>query len=407
MQGDIFLNEIFVGTCENPEKFVENFRNERRRGKITSECNISYDSKLNFVMIESSPGRLRRPLIVVEKGKSRLTKELNEKLVLEELSFNDLVEDGVIEYLDAMEENDCYVALSEKNITVEHTHMEVSPILMFGLNTVTVPFSNYDEPSRLMRGQKTVKQSMGMYALNYLKRKETDRNLLVYPQKPLVDTFVYDLLGFETHPAGQNLVVAVMSFEGYNMEDGLILNQSSIERGLQRSFYYKVHSMSEIKYPGGLQDRISLPLKDVKGYRMEEDYRYLEDDGIIFPGQVVGSGDILVGKVSPPRFVEEIEGFGQMINLNIDSSMSLKEEEKGVVSSVLMIENSAGDKEVNVLLRDQRLPVVGDKFASRHGQKGIIGAIYKQSDLPFSEMGLFLMLFFLLIQFLQEKQYLM
>jgi len=208
------------------------------------------------------------------------------------------------------------------------------------------------------------------------------------PQKPLVQTFVYDLLDFDKHPAGQNLTVAIMSYEGYNMEDGLILNQSSVERGMQRSFHYKVHKSSEIKYPGGLQDRIALPQKDVKGYRMEEDYRYLEDDGIIYLGQAVTSGDVLVGKISPPRFIEEIEGFGQMINLNIDSSMALKEEEHGVVSSVILVENSDGDKEVNVLLRTQRAPIVGDKFASRHGQKGVIGGLFKQSDMPFSENGI-------------------
>jgi DNA-directed RNA polymerase beta subunit len=227
-----------------------------------------------------------------------------------------------------------------------------------------------------------------MYALNYLKRKETDRNLLVNPQRPLVQTYVYDLLDFETHPAGQNLVVAIMSYQGYNMEDGLILNQSSVERGLQRSFYYKLHSTAEIKYPGGLQDRITLPTKDVKGYRDEADYRFLEEDGIIYPGQYVETGDVIVGKISPPRFIEEIEGFGQMVNLNVDSSLALKEDEKGVISTVLIVENQSGDKEVNILLRDHRMPIVGDKFASRHGQKGIIGALFKQSDMPFSENGI-------------------
>ncbi len=388
MKGDIFLNEVFVGTCENPKEFVENFKKERRSGNIDESHNISYDESLGFVHIENSPGRVRRPLIIVENGVSKLTKEIFEKLKVGEISFSDLISGGIIEYLDAIEENDAYVAMNEEDLTIEHTHMEISPMLMFGINTGTVPFSDYDEPSRLMRGQKTIKQAVGMYALNYLKRKETDRNLLVNPQRPLVETFYYELLDFAKHPAGQNLTVAIMSFEGYNMEDGLILNQSSIERGMQRSFHYKVHTTSEIKYPGGLQDRITLPNKDIKGYRMDEDYRYLEDDGIVYLGQIVDQGDVLVGKISPPRFVEEIEGFGQMINLNIDSSLALKEEERGVVSSVIITENNAGDKEVNVLLREQRSPVVGDKFASRHGQKGIIGGMFKQSDMPFSENGI-------------------
>lgn len=386
--GDIFLNDVFQGSVADSKKFVSNFRVERRSGKIGGEYNVAYDEKLDFVYVENSPGRVRRPLIIVDKGASKLTEKIVDKLKNDEIGFENLVADGIIEYLDAMEEDDAFVAMDDTNLTIEHTHLEIAPITMFGLNTGTVPFSDFDEPSRLMRGQKTIKQAVGMYALNYLFRKETDRNLLVTPQKPLVQTYVYGLLDFDSHPAGQNMTVAIMSFEGYNMEDGLILNQSSVERGMQRSFYYKLHSHSEIKYPGGLQDRIAVPGKDVKGYRLEEDYRYLEDDGMIYPGQFVRTGDVIVGKISPPRFIEEIEGFGQMINLNIDGSMALKEDEKGVVSSVFLVENSDGDKEVNILLRDQRFPIVGDKFASRHGQKGVIGALFKQSDMPFSEHGI-------------------
>ncbi len=388
MVGDVFLNDVFVGTCENPEEFVKNFRDMRRKGEVDLENNIYYDKDLGFVTIENTPGRIRRPLIIVENGVSKLTKDILEKLKVGEMSFSDLLTSGVIEYLDTIEENGAYVAMSEDEITVEHTHVEISPMLMFGINTGTVPFSNFDEPSRLMRGQKTIKQAVGIYALNYLKRKETDRNILVSPQRPLVDTFYYELLDFAKHPAGQNLTVAIMSFEGYNMEDALILNRSSVERGMQRSFHYKVFITSEIKYPGGLQDRITIPNKEVRGYRVESDYRYLENDGIIYLGQQVEQGDVLVGRISPPKFIEEIEGFGQMINLNVDSSLALKEEERGVVSTVLVVENGEGNKEVNVLLREQRSPIVGDKFASRHGQKGVIGGLFSQSEMPFSENGI-------------------
>ncbi len=386
--GDVFLNETYVGSVADSVKFIDDFKLKRRSGELGDECNIYHDKDQDFVYIESGPGRVRRPLIVVENGKSKLTPEVVKKIKSQDVGFEDLLKNGVIEYIDALEENEILVAFKEEDLTKEHTHLEIAPMLMFGLNTGTVPFSDYDEPGRLMRGQKTVKQGVGMYALNYLQRKETDRNLLVNPQKPLTRTFVYDLLKFDTHPAGQNMTIAIMSYDGYNMEDGLILNQSSVERGMQRSFYYKVHTTSEIKYPGGLQDRIEKPNSEVKGYRLEEDYRLLEDDGVVFLGQYVQSGDVIVGKISPPRFIEEIEGFGQMVNLNIDSSMSLKEDEKGVVSSVYLIENNSGEKEVNVLLRHQRMPIVGDKFASRHGQKGVIGALFKQSDMPFTENGI-------------------
>jgi DNA-directed RNA polymerase subunit B' len=385
---DIFINEIYSGSCSNPNDFVKSFKDMRRKGEIDESYNISYNSLRENIYIEGNPGRVRRPLIIVENGRSRLTKKHIEDLKNGSLKFNDLILEGVIEYLDTLEENDTLIAFNEEELSLDHTHLEIAPISMFGINTATVPFSDYDEPSRLMRGQKTIKQAVGTYSLNFLKRKETDRNVLATPQKPLVNTYIYDLLNLGNHPAGQNLVVAVMSYEGYNMEDGLILNKGSVERGLQRSFYYKLYSNAEIKYPGGLQDKIEIPNKDVKAYRLEEDYRFLEEDGVIYPGQMVQTGDVIVGKVSPPRFIEEIEGFGQMINLNVDSSMALKEDEKGIVSSVHIIENSDGDRQVNVLLRDHRFPIVGDKFASRHGQKGVIGALIPQSEMPFTENGI-------------------
>ena len=385
---DIFVNDVFKGTCKDGQKFVHEFRAKRRRGEIESQYNIYYKKDLDFVYVEGTPGRIRRPLIIVENGKSKLTDDILKQLENKEISFNDLLVNEVIEYIDALEEHDCYVALSEDELTSEHTHMEISPTTIFGINTATMPFSEHDEPSRLMRGQKTVKQAVGMYALNYLKRKETDRHLLIAPQRPLTQTHIYDLLGFDSHPAGQNLVVAVMSYEGYNMDDGLILNQSSIERGLQRSVYYKLHVASELKYPGGMEDKITLPAQDVKGYRLEEDYRLLEGDGIISLGSYVSTSDVIIGKISPPRFVEEIEGFGQMVNLNVDSSVALKEDEYGTVSAVYIVENQAGEKEVNIVIRDPREPIVGDKFASRHGQKGIVGGTFKQSDMPFSENGI-------------------
>jgi DNA-directed RNA polymerase subunit B' len=386
-QIDVYFNEVFVGQCPNGKSFVDNFKKSRRSGDISSDLNIRFDEPIDSIYIEGSPGRVRRPVVAVEKGKALLTDEVVAKITSGELGYDDLVASGVIEYIDALEEEDCLVAMYTSELTDEHTHVELSPILMFGLNTGTVPFSNYDEPGRLMRGQKTIKQAVGTYTLNFLNRKETDRNVLINPQKPLVGTFTYDLLGFETHPAGQNLTVAIMSFEGYNMEDGIILNESSIQRGMQRSFYYKVHNTSEVKYPGGLQDRIGVPNSEIKGYRMEEDYRYIEDDGIVYLGQHVGAGDVIIGKIAPPRFIEEIEGFGQMVNLNIDASLALREGEAGVVSSIYVIENASGDKETNVLLRDQRMPIVGDKFASRHGQKGVIGGVIAGSDLPVTENG--------------------
>ncbi len=385
---DLFVNDVFVGTVEDPVKFIEGFKKKRREGTIDNSYGIYYDEILDTIHIDNTPGKIRRPLIIVENGKPKLTQEHIAKIRKGEWGFKDLLKNGIIEYIDAAEEENALVALSEEDLTKEHTHLEISPLLMFGISTGMVPYAEFDEGSRLMRGQKTQKQAVGLYSKNFLCTFQTDRNLLIYPQKPLVKTFIHDLFEFDSHSAGQNLVVAVMSYEGYNMEDGLILNQSSIERGLQRSYYFKLYETSEIKYPGGLSDRICIPTKDVKGYLSEEDYKYLEDDGIIYLEKEVKPGDVIIGKVSPPRFIEEIEGFGQFFNVNVDSSIIVEENVEGKVSNIIIYEDESGNRSVNLLIRDLRVPLVGDKFASRHGQKGVIGATFKQSDMPFTNTGI-------------------
>jgi len=388
MATDVFVNDVFYGKVDNAQEFIKGFKEKRRKGEIDNSYGIYYNEELDTIYIDNTPGKIRRPLIIVDKGVPRLNSSILAKLKKGELRFKDLLKRGIVEYVDAAEEENCYVALNEEDLTPEHTHLEITPLLMFGISTGMVPFPEYDEGSRLMRGQKTQKQAVGLYTKNFLNAFQTDRNNIVYVQKPLIKTFIHDLFEFEEHSAGQNLVVAVMSYEGYNMEDGLILNQSSVERGLQRSFYFKLYETSEIKYPGGLTDKIVIPPKDTKGYLSEEDYKYLEDDGIIYLEEEVKEGDVLIGKISPPRFIEEIEGFGQFFNLNVDSSIVVKENEGGIISNIIVFENGEGDKAVNILLRKQRAPIVGDKFASRHGQKGVIGAMFKQSDMPFSENGI-------------------
>lgn len=385
---DLLVNDSYIGKVEDPKSFIQGFKEKRRSGKIDNSYGIYFDESIDIIYIDNTPGKIRRPVIIAENGVSRLNKNHIAKLKKEEWGFKDLLKNGIIEYIDAAEEENCLIALYEEDLTQEHTHLEISPLLMFSINTGMIPYGNYNEGSRMMIAQKATKQAIGVYTKNFLNMFQTDRNILVNPQKPLTKTFINDLFDFDDHSAGQNLTVAVMSYEGYNIEDGIIFNQSSVERGVQRSFYYKIYESSEVKYPGGMTDRIGVPGKEVKGYMSEEDYRYLEDDGIIYQGEEVKEGDVIIGKISPPRFIEEVEGFGQFFNLSVDSSIVVKEHEGGVVSNVLVYENATGDKAVNIQMRDERVPIVGDKFTTRHSQKGVIGALFKQSEMPFTENGI-------------------
>ena len=295
---------------------------------------------------------------------------------------------GVIEYLDAGEEENSYVAFYAKEITKEHTHLEITPLDILGLATSLVPYGNFNQSTRLNAGSKNQKQALGFYASNFSVRMDMDVNLLQNPQRPIVSTVMYDIAEAAKHPYGQNIVVAIMSYKGYNMEDAIVLNCGSINRGLGRSTYYRPAIAEELRYSGGLIDEISIPDKEVKGYRSEKDYKNLEGDGIIFPEAAVAEGDVVIGKTSPPRFLSSMDEYNLASNTRRESAVALSHGERGIVDFVVITENEEGNKLVQVRLRDQRIPEIGDKFTSRHGQKGVIGLIIPQADMPFSASGI-------------------
>ncbi|MBU2637426.1 MAG: DNA-directed RNA polymerase subunit B [Nanoarchaeota archaeon] len=384
---DVYIDEKYVGMVDNAREFVRAVREERRKGKLPAALNVSYERDFNEVVLNTITGRARRPLIIVDNGVLRLTEEHIKKLKANEMNWDALVKEGVIEYLDAGEEEEAYVALNEKYLTKEHTHMEISPIVILGMITSLVPYANFGQSSRLNRGSKTQKQSLGMYASNFLLRIDTDVSILHYPQRPIVRSFMHDIIHYEKHPSGHNLTIAVMSYDGYNMQDAIILNKGSVERGVARSSYFRPYVVEELRYQGGLVDEIGVPDKDVKGYKTEEDYRYLEDDGIVYPEAKLHEHEVVIGKTSPPRFLGELEEFSIAANMRRESSLTVKQGEHGIVDFVAVTENEEGNKLIQVRLRDLRIPEIGDKFASRHGQKGVIGRIVPQTDMPFTTSG--------------------
>ena len=300
---DVFVNGKFIGFVEHPKEFALKLRELRRNKEIPGQISVRYDDALDQITISSEVGRVLRPLIIVENGNSKLKSEDIVLLEQGELKWSDLVEKGIIEYIDAAEEENAYVSLDEDELDSEHTHLEVHPIDVFGVITSLVPYANHDQLPRLHRGSKTNKQSLGIYAANYLLRIDTDVSILHYPQRPLVRSFIYDTL--DVYPSGQNLVVAIMPFEGYNIEDSVVLNKASVDRGMGRSTYFRPYSANELQYAGGLSDEIVIPEKDVSGYRTEEVYRNLEDDGIAYLEADMDSGDVVIGKVTPPKFLSE------------------------------------------------------------------------------------------------------
>ena len=384
---DVFLDGKFVGTVKDPEVFVEKLISDRRSGQFPESISARFDKSVNTVILQSCRGRTMRPLLVIKNGKILITEKHIAKIESGDLKWMDLVKNGIIEYLDASEEESAFIAFFEDELTKRHTHLEVSALGMLGLCTSLVPFGNYSPGTRLIQGSKNQKQALGFYAANYLQRMDMDISLLHTPQIPISQSLMHELSDYNKHPSGQNIVLAVMSYEGYNMEDAIVINKGSIDRGLGRSTYFRPVSAEELRYSGGLIDEVCIPDKDVKGYLSEIDYRYLEDDGIIYPEAKVSEGVVIIGKTSPPRFLSSLDEYNLATSSRRESSIKLKHGEKGTVDFVLLTENEEGNKLVQVRVREQRIPEIGDKFTSRHGQKGVVGLVLPEEDVPFSASG--------------------
>ncbi len=384
----IFVDGALIGLIDDPKAFVTQIRIMRRQGAISTEVNISHKEFNNDVVIHTDRGRARRPLIVLHNGKPLMSSDEIEKLNRKEIDFSYFIRKGMIELIDAEEEEDLFIAMDPGQITPEHTHLEIDPSLILGIGAAHVPFPEHNASPRVTMGAGMVKQALGFGTSNMKLRPDTRGHLLHYTQRPIVHTQTSDLIGSDDRPGGQNYVVAILSFEGYNIEDALIFNKASIDRGLGRSHFFRTYEGEERRYPGGQLDRIEIPDEEVTGAHGAESYKNLDDDGVINPETVVNEKDVLIGKTSPPRFLEEPTSDLITVEKRRDTSVTMRSNERGIVDTVIITEGENSSRLVKVRTRDLRIPEVGDKFASRHGQKGVIGLIAAQEDMPFTESGL-------------------
>ncbi len=390
----IFVDGKLIGYHKDGEKLASSLRELRRSNKINSHIGISIhipeqEGATKRLYVNCNAGRVLRSLIIVKDGKSTLTPDLLDKILKKLVSWNDLIRMGVIELIDANEEENCFITFDDKHIK-KHTHTEIFPSAILGAGASIIPYPEHNQSPRNTYESAMAKQSLGFSTPMMNTSTYVRQHFMLYPQTSIVTTRAMELLGLEKRPAGQNCVVAVLPFDGYNIEDAIVLSKSSVERGLGRTLFYRIYESESKQYPGGMRDNFEIPNADdnLRGYKGEKSYRLLEEDGIVASESRVSGGDILIGKTSPPRFMEEYRELDSSGPYRRDTSIGVRPSETGVVDTIILTQSAEGGKMFKVRIRDMRSPEIGDKFASRHGQKGVVGLLAKAEDLPYTAEGI-------------------
>jgi DNA-directed RNA polymerase subunit B len=390
----IFVDGRLIGYYKDGAQLAESLRELRRNSKIHPHVGISFhkseiEGSTKRLYVNCNAGRVLRPLIIIKDNKPLLTQDLLDKISKKLLSWTDLLRMGILEMIDANEEENCYVTLDDKDCK-KHTHLEVFPSAILGAGASIIPYPEHNQSPRNTYESAMAKQSLGFSTPMMNTSTYVRQHFMLYPQTPIVNTKAMKLLGLEDRPAGQNCVVAVLPFDGYNIEDAIVLSKASVDRGLGRTFFFRIYDAEAKQYPGGMRDTFEIPNTEdnIRGYKGEKAYRLLEEDGVVASESPVHGGDILIGKTSPPRFMEEYREFESTGPYRRDTSIGVRPSETGVVDTVVMTQSNEGGKMYKIRVRDMRIPEIGDKFASRHGQKGVLGILAKNEDLPYTADGI-------------------
>lgn len=401
----VFINGAWVGVHAIPHIFVKQLRDMRRKGVLHPYTSIHLDFERRSIFIFTDAGRITRPLLIVENNEPLITKEVIMKLRHGTLRWEDMfnannpLQTAVLEYVDTMESDGIMIAMTESSLHenrrenptfVKYTHMEIHPSFIFGSVACSIPFTESNQGPRLHYSAAQQKQALGIFASNFQRRLDTISMVIYHPQRPLVQTRNSRYVNYNELPPGMNAVVAYCSYGGFNQDDAIIMNSGSIDRGLYTTSFYRTYVAKEQRNQQALEeekfckpDRLhlngALKTQNMNGHS----YDKLQDDGFVKTGTFVTEGDAIIGKVIPLKTCSDDD-----VKFR-DASMFIRPYENGTVDWVFVSYNDeGGHKFGKVRVRSERFPEIGDKFTSRYAQKGTVGMVYSQEDMPYNHDGI-------------------
>ena len=371
----LFINGDITGYTSKPDIFVRDFKNHRKNKCIHYQSSIYWDIKQNSIYVFTDKGRCIRPLL---SDIENLTLSLGD---FKKLKWNDILNLDIIEYIDFHETENTLISTSINDKTKKYTHYELDPSFILGVLSSSIPFLNHNQAPRNTYQSAMGKQAIGVPMTNFNQRYDTFSHILYYPQKPMVKTKMMKYFNNDQLPAGINVIVAIATYSGYNQEDSVIINQSAIDRGLFSSTFYRTYKDDEKKDQlSGLEDIFCKPDMNKLLHPKPCNYDKLNSDGLVNRNTYVSSDDIIIGKTTP---LGNNKDYGYR-----DSSTAPRSNESGFIDDNLIGINNDGFRFCNTKIRKSKIPQIGDKFSSRHGQKGTVGMVYRQEDMPRTKEGI-------------------
>lgn len=392
----VFINGAWVGITERPMELYLDMKDKKYKGIINIYTSIVFDYKLAEIRICNDGGRLTRPVLKVRDNRALVTKEIIRQLVDKEICWNDLItscrlEESVIEYIDPEEQNFSMIAMKSKDgylvddiSKYRYTHCEIHPSTIFGILASCIPFPEHNQAPRNTYQTAMAKQAMGVYATNFDKRMDKTAYVLNYPSRPLVETRIMNFLHLNQIPSGCQIHVAIMTHTGYNQEDSVLINKASIDRGL---FLATIHHTEKDEDKNIIRDEIIRCKPDktkTKGIKFGN-YDKLNAQGFIPENDLVENRDVIIAKIIP---IKENRNDPTKTMKYDDQSKTFRTTEETYVDKNYTGRNGDGYNFAKVRVRILRKPVMGDKVSSRHGQKGTVGNIIPECDMPFTKDGM-------------------